>query len=202
MTTMDTTTKKMDAGKSLRSLTKKTPGSALVTNLGKHSAGVSKQYAYWIGTLPGAPTEGINCAGIDFPKMTEQVIGKGRDTRRIPRIGSIRHLAEDQIDMLRDRLPANVVRFHGPELDHDMRGTLEDLEKPRRKGHLIRIPTEEQLAAAKTRGRTLRRYVAGSHDEPAAKFMFALLCENQKNPSPGSVYPEPLSETGLEWPED
>jgi hypothetical protein len=54
---------------------------------------------------------------------------------------------------------------------------------------------------AKKNGKGYRAYVPDlEKDVPAARFMFCVLCEDQKNGSRGNTYPETLETAGIYWP--
>lgn len=184
------------------------PGTKLVPDLESLRSSIETSYAYWVGVLPSCPVEHIDVAGINFPKLNEDV---SRDdvtnsTRRVPRIGAIVRLTADKVKRIEHRLARTVIRFR-PEPDQKNEpGTGENVSKmPHqrgRKGFLITIPTEEELRLRAERGLAARRYQQQPGDEPASRYMFAVLCENQAKPQQGMEYPEPLEVTGLEWPGD
>jgi hypothetical protein len=189
-------------------------GSEFAGSLGEHEPGTIRPYKFWVGVFPSCPVEGIYCAGISFPKVTERLIrgSKARTgtTERIPRIGTIVALTADKAQLLRERLPRLVLRFNEPRraIEHMAGSTLGDATREdtadnmkARRGRPIRIPSPKDLKNAEASGRGIQRYVRQDNDEPAARYMFAVLCEDQDNPEPGSVYPDSLEETGLTWPE-
>ncbi len=189
-------------------------GSALVADLGK-APGVEKSYAYWCGALQGCPSEAIECGGINFPKMTQLVMGQGQLTQRVPMVGAIKRLSESKLRLIAEQLPLRRIRFRAapaaPQkwdrskkemVDGEYDGTLTDLEYVRREGRLVRIPSKAQVDDAIKKNRKPPSYVAGDFDEPAARYMFCVLCENQKNPATGLAYPESLEVTGLQWPDE
>lgn len=182
-------------------------GADLVADLSKDAPGVTYRYFYWVGSFPACPVEGLFCSGIAFPKVTQEIIQeKGTlEMQRVPRIGAIANLTKDKIDLLRERLPRTVIRFHDApgEDDEPMAGSsLSDAQTRARRGHPVQIPSKAQIKKAKDAGnRPPPRYVAGPHDRPAAEYMFAVLCEDQENPRPGGVYPPSLAAAGLVWPE-
>ena len=173
-------------------------GQDLVPDLAANVDRITVQNWYWIGALPGCPRESLDVGGISFPKMTEAVrLDKSGNTHRVPRIGALAQLTSIQIERIRETLPDRVIRFTGTEPETDGVGEgLESLDEDnaRRKGHAIRIPTSEQVKAGK------RAYTQDPRDEPAARYLFAELCQNQDRPQYSDRYPEPLEVTGLEWP--
>ena len=186
-------------------------GSSLSADLDGPLKGSLSQYYYWVGVLPTCPVESVDIAGINFPKLNENVIDDPSRTgrsRRVPVIGSITILTEDKIRLLREKLPRQVVRFldggagaGGAKEETGTGQNLGDLHVRPRKGYMVRIPTDQQIKERRERGRSSRHYVRQKGDEPAAKYIFAMLCEDQDKPDRGDFYPDPLEVTGLEWPE-
>jgi len=72
-------------------------------------------FPYWCGSLPESPYEGIDIAGINFPKISETLIRRpstgpaGVD--RIRHTGQIYYLSRAQLDLLCQKLPLAVFRF-------------------------------------------------------------------------------------------
>lgn len=172
------------------------------------SAGVMREYLYWVGVTPSCPREHIDCAGINFPKVNENLIDDPMRTnrkQRVPVIGAIVRLTEDKIRRMREKLPRLVIRFLDDKGQHEEPGTGQNIgdnfQRPRR-GQIITIPTDEEVKAAQERGKATRQYVMQRQDVPAARFMFAQLCADQEKGSRGEIYPEPLEVTGLEWPDE
>ena len=190
----------------------KSRGVDLVGPLGRNDPSLGREYKYWVGVFPACPVEALYCAGICFPKVTEKVLRGQRHrtgaTERVPQVGGIVPLTADKIRLLRERLPRLVVRFNAPRVrDEPMSGALledatdQERTKHKRPGRPIRIPTDEEMQQARANRLSVRPYVRGANDEPAARFMFAQLCEDQDNPKPGTIYPESLEATGLSWPD-
>ena len=204
-------------------------GSDLVYDLEKHRAVITTQNWYWLGALPGCPRETLHIAGVEFSKMTEIVRRNPHNpsqTDRDARIGSLVQLTKAKVELLREKIRLQVIRFVDlPAADaarraearaacktdaakrvHDpIEGTgagLEALDVTRRRGHPIRIPTTDDVKAARKHGRVLREYVRDDRDEPAARYLFAQLCANQNQPERSDFYPEPLEVTGLKWPDE
>ena len=185
-------------------------GSSLVPDLAKagKQAGVLKQYRYWVGVSPSCPVESVTIAGINFPKMNERIIpdpGRSGGKRRVPVAGALVWLTEDKIKRLKERLPRTVVRFLNDKGQREEPGTGENIGdnavRPRR-GHLITIPTDEEIAQRMKKGKPARAYLPDpTRDVPVARFLFAQLCPDQVNSERGSNYPDALERTGLDWPE-
>ena len=190
---------------------------SLAANLDKHNPDIGVECWYWLGAFPQCVGEGLDVAGVNFPKLVETVKAKGLGgkTTRTPRIGALVKLPIEKVELIREKLAACVIRFTEklqPEtFDTDANGNEQrsghqtdamDYTQKRRQGHPIRIPTDAALKEARKHGRMLRQYVRRPLDEPAADYLFAVPCANQDSPARGEAYPEPLSQTGLPWPED
>lgn len=189
----------------------KVAGSDLVADIKGHSqaAGLERRYRYWIGITPSCPVNGIYLAGLNFPKVNEQIVPDpartGQKRRRLV-AGAIVWITEHKIRLLRERLPRTVIRFSSDEGVRDEPGTGENIgdvaQRPRR-GRVITIPSDAELEERRQRGKPAHAYRPDSkRDVPAARFMFAQLCENQEHPEQGEFYPDPLELTGLEWPDE
>jgi len=185
-------------------------GDQLVPNIAERSsrAGVLVQYRYWVGVTPSCPVEHIDLAGINFPKMNEKLVADPMRTqvkRRVPVIGAIVFLTADKIRLMRERLPRTVIRFLDDKGEHQEPGTGQNLgdnhARPRR-GQLITIPTSEEIADRRRRGKPTKAYTPRPNDVPAARFMFVQICSDQEHGSRGEYYPETLEQTGLEWPDE
>lgn len=182
-------------------------GSSLAPNLENYKRGVSREFFYWIGVTPDCPSESIDIGGINFPKVNEDLIrdpARPSGKKRIPVIGAIVPMSEERIKRICDRLPRSVIRFTDDKGQAEEPGTgknLGDLYIRPRKGHLITIPSDKEVADRHKRGRATNPYVQRPNDEPACRYMFAVICPNQDRPSRGDSYPDVLEVTGLEWPE-
>lgn len=186
------------------------PASELVPDLGsaRLRSGTLNQYRYWIGALPDCPVESVDLCGLNFPKVNENLIDDPMRTgikKRVPVIGAIVFITAEKIRALRERLPRTVIRFLDEPEQRDEPGTgqnVGDVHKRARRGHLITIPTPEEVEARKKAGRSTRQYVPGPNDVPAANYLFAQLCADQQNGSREETYPETLADTGLVWPDE
>lgn len=182
----------------------KIPGSSLVPDLEKHRAAVTESHWYWLGVTPDCPAKIVTLAGLSFPIINEDVrrTPDGR-TERIPRIGAVLQLTREHILRIRERLARTVVRFIEDKGTHVEPGSGQNLgdpiERPR-KGYVITIPRDEDIKARRDAGFSIQPYVQMPGDEPAARYLFAVLCSNQERGSRGESYPDPLEKTGLEWP--
>lgn len=186
-------------------------GASLSADPSKHKGGVEKSFLYWVGALPGCPVESVTLGGLCFPKMEELVSrGVNGETVRNAVLGSIVRMTEDNLRRIVERLPRTVIRFRpssdGPKdaVGHHGAGLgIESVsgDQRRRKGQLITIPTDAETKARRDAGRNTNLYRPGPSDEPAARYLFAVLCD-QKQPGRGDHYPEPLEVTGLDWPSE
>ncbi|MEY4534765.1 MAG: hypothetical protein RLZZ246_1083 [Planctomycetota bacterium] len=186
----------------------KIAGASLVPDLDKRSKdgqSVLRQYRYWVGVTPSCPVEYLTLAGICFPKVNENLIEdplRTNQKRRVPVIGAIVFLTEDKIRKMREVLPRTVIRFID-DGEKEEPGTGQNIGdnfvRPRR-GQRITIPTMEEIEQRKKAGKPTRQYVPHAGDEPAARYMFAVLCSDQERGSRGEYYPDTLETAGLEWP--
>jgi|SRR5688572_1518529 len=178
-------------------------GSDLVPDLSIHSDAVDVGHFYWIGALPSCPVSHVTIAGECFPKIEEQVISLGGQTKRIPVIGAVVRLNKPKIRLMRERLRQTVIRFTSePDLIEEP-GTgknIGDAHQRGRKGHPITIPTSEFLAERAKNKIPARPYRPTKNDEPVARYLFAQLCRDQDKGERGTTYPDVLEVTGLEWP--
>ena len=183
-------------------------GDDLVPKHDPNAAVSQREYLYWVGALPAMPLESVSIAGVCFPKINEKILPDPQRTDRkirVPVIGSIVRLTEAKLKLIAERLPRTVVRFYEGVRDvKDEPGTGEnigDVHTRARRGNLITIPKPEDVAAAEKAGKPSRRYVPDRRDEPAARYVFMQLCANQETGNYGETYPNPLEETGIDWPE-
>lgn len=185
----------------------KKKGSHLLADLDQYKHGLSQTYAFWVGVTSSCPKPGIDLAGINFPAVTGHKSSFAEGEREL-RPGAIVRLRKDQVERMIKRLPQTVIRFrdypaeHAPELSSRFVSNVEgsQVEKPRG-GTLITIPTKEEIEQVRARGTYYPEYQAQPTDEPAARYMYCMLCEDQQNPQRGTFY-RTLEETGLEWPGD
>lgn len=179
------------------------PGSALLPadHVGTPDGEV-RRVKYWIGVVPECPLESVDIRGVHFPKVTAQVKPSSRApgmTDRIPQIGVITELTEEKFLALRERIPRTVIRFiDGPPPTVGTRD-LGD-EAPRRRGHIITIPTPEELEERRRQGRSAREYRRQSGDVGVAKFLFMQLCKDQERGERGGTYPYTLDHSDMVWP--
>ncbi len=184
-------------------------GDTLVPNLtdARATYGVSRTYLYWVGITPSAPVGHLTMAGICFPKINELLIDDpmgGSIKRRVPVIGSIVPINEATLRRLMDRLPRTIIRFYddGEREEPGTGKNMGDLHQQPRRGQLITIPSKTEVEARRQQGRPTREYVPSANDVPAARYMFAQLCADQKLGSRGDFYPETLETAGFEWPDE
>lgn len=185
-------------------------GSDLVPDLEAHKSqlGVARGYLYWVGVTPSCPREHIDLAGINFPKVNENLVSDPMRTgnkRRVPVIGAIVMIDEHKIQRMRDKLKRTVIRFLDDGGQQEEPGTGQNVgdnhQRPRR-GQLITIPTPEEIEERRRRGKPTNEYRPHPNDVPAARYMFAQICEDQQKGSRGEYYPDTLETTGLWWPDE
>jgi hypothetical protein len=185
----------------------KIAGSSFVPDLAANRVAVAESRWYWVGVTPGCPTESLDCAGINFPKITELIqTGLNGQQQRVPAIGGLCKLTRSQVELMREKMSRTVIRFQRPKTAEEEGAEVQfqdqpQLSRPARKGQLIRIPTAAEIAEREKNGFPTVRYEQSPLDEPAACHMFAEACADQNRPRRGSFYPPPLSETGLVWDE-
>jgi hypothetical protein len=185
-------------------------GSELVPNLGdhEHAHGIARSYKFWVGVTPSCPREYIDLAGINFPKVNENLVADPMRTgnkRRVPVIGSIVDLDERKIQKMREKLKRTVIRFLDDGGQAEEPGTGQNVgdnhQRPRR-GQIITIPTDAEVEERRRRGKPTQEYRPHPNDVPAARYMFAQLCDDQTKGSRGEYYPDTLETTGIWWPDD
>ena len=185
-------------------------GSELVPDRDSHasSLGVAHTYKYWVGVTPSCPREHVDLAGINFPKVNENLVSDPMRTgskRRVPVIGAIVELDARKVAMMRDKLKRTVIRFldDGGQLEEPGTGqNVGDNHQRPRRGQIITIPTAEEIELRRQRGKPTNAYRPHPNDVPAARYMFAQICEDQQNGSRGEYYPDTLETTGLWWPDE
>ena len=184
-------------------------GESLIPDFDKFRKGVEKRMWFWAGAYPSCPAVSLDCGDASFPMVTETVYEReGTEaSQRVPHIGNLLHLNRKQVDGIKEQLSRSVIRFYeskpakyaGQGLDASI------MKKQCRKGKPIRIWTDEQIDQREAKGYFAPRYHREDFDEPMADHIFMVPFANQDNPSADqipNIYPPPLSETGLEWPED
>lgn len=184
-------------------------GADLVPDLVAHGkVAVSRTYRYWVGVTPSCPVESVTLGGISFPKLNEDIVPDPMRTgqkRRVPVIGAITLMDARQIERVRDSLRRTVIRFYddaGEVVEANTGQNVGDAHRRPRRGQLISIPSPELVEARRKQGRPIRPYVPHANDVPAARYLFAVLCDDQERGSRGDYYPETLETTGLEYPQE
>lgn len=182
-------------------------GSALTPgNLATNRDAMRDTRWYWVGTLPGSPVDFVSVAGQTFPKLEERISWKKDGTQiNVPVIGALLQLTKADIERMREALPRTIMRFtdgRGEPKSVDEIGVGEPVENAQdnyRKGFLITIAKKAEIEEAAKAQRAVRHYTQREGDEPAARYLFAQLCEDQQKPRRGESYPEPLEQTDLIW---
>lgn len=180
----------------------KVSASDLSPDLDANNPGIDEEHLYWIGALPACPSEHLDLVGIHFPKLVEQIIRrKDGGQSRVPLIGSVVRLNKDKIIRMRDRLKRTVIRFRDPKVDDiGVGSSVESYKHKLRRGDPVTLPAEGENEARRKNNMPANVYTRDPMDEPAANYLFAVLCDDQERGSRGATYPEPLSVTGIEWP--
>lgn len=184
-------------------------GADLTFDVSKASVdgGTLRRYRYWVGLVPECPIDVLDCSGINFPKRNEKLYAdpmQTGETKRAPVRGSLVWLTEDHIVRLRERVGRMVIRHLSDSGQREEPGTGENrgdpVRRPRR-GEVIRVPTETQVAEARRQGRPINLYVPEpQRDVPAARYMFCVRMDEDERSA--DKCPPPLEVTGLEWPAD
>ncbi len=173
-----------------------------LTGVGK---GVAVRRWFWCGMLPSISTRGaVKVGGTTFVKIHETVKARepGQPSVRTPQIGSVAHLSKADLASIDESLPDCVYRVTDAPREVTGPGEgIEALDQQARRGHPIRIPTDAFIKARRKMSAHVKLYQPEKWDEALADHIFAVPCEDQDKPRVGVVYPLPLSETGLEWPE-
>lgn len=183
-------------------------GDSLVPKLDQNRVAVGRVYFYWLGVTPNCPVDTIQITGVSFSKATENVHNVNGKTKRFPVIGQIVQLREEDIRRLRERLPRTVIRFFegkAGEAKVEEPGTglnVGDAYQRKCRGQLITIPREVDIQEMRKQNRAPHLYEQKPNDQPAARYMFAQLCEDQERGNVGVTYPETLEVTGLVWPDE
>lgn len=181
-------------------------GKDLMPDLSASSSVAVREVWFWVGVFPDCPTEGIDLAGINFPKQNEKLVAdpmRPGKKKRIPVVGALVPIRRDKIDLMQKKLSRTVVRFTdklGTAITAGDHPDLSAISTTRRKGHIVTIPSREEIEQRRKIGRPTHEYVAREDDAPAAMFMFALPCDDQGSPQRGDHYPDSLAKTGLLWP--
>ena len=188
-------------------------GESLKVRRDQPHAGVSERRWFWLGSMPSLGAQnGVHVAGHTFPRTHEIVLDRqaGSASERIPHIGYCAQLSRSEIEVIKERLPFMVFRFtDGPEFAPDPGGPGDGIEVLRgplgeqigRRGYPIRIKSEEEMAMRKKERAPAAQYHPQAWDEDLADHVFCIPCVDQQNPRTGGTYPDPLTVTGLEWPE-
>lgn len=188
----------------------------------------TKRYSFWVGVYPACPPDGVVVGAINFPKVSAKLRRPpDSDTyEHFPYIGGIVPMSRAQFDRVCDRMKYQLIRFAEPRNDKQpMAGSkMEDNRVPSKlevremrengeamppgfykrkagtEGGPVKIPRPEDIKKAKENGRALPGYMAQPYDEPAARYLFCIPCEDQENPRAGEIYPPSIADTGMVWP--
>lgn len=191
-------------------------GKEFAPDLDSYSAEDYKEVVYWVGALPSCPVEMVSCAGVNFPKLTGRWKPSPQDPGNLmmtPQTGGFHRFRKSDLERFKRSLSHLVVRFTedpGQDLPDDMHGqhvrNVGDQWIRASKGRIVRIPRSEDLEKMKEQriagGPTTAVYHRDPRDEPAAKHIYAVPCEDQDNPQTGGAFPPSIYEAGLQWPGD
>lgn len=184
----------------------KVAGSSLVPSfvIGSSRSIVSKSWRYWVGLLPSAPVEAMTICGVSFPKMNEDLVSDPMRTstkKRIPVIGAITIISESLLLKIIDQIPRIVFRFQPGQKEEIGTGqNIGDNHQRPRRGTIVTIPRPDELIARAAMGRSSQAYDQQSGDEPVAKYIFAILCQDQEVGERGDFYPSSLEASGFDLP--
>jgi hypothetical protein len=181
------------------------PGSTLVRDLKKNAAGSVKAYRYWVGLTPDCPLGDISCE-VSFPKTNDDLLARAGESRtqRIARVGAITLVDFTRLRRIQEKLPRLVIRqksANSSGLGAFAPGRPTDSVVPKFNGELVEIPTEAEVQECRDTNAPTREYIYREGDEPAAKYMFMVLCEDQTRGQQGYEAPETMDKTGIVWPE-
>ncbi|MEY5061865.1 MAG: hypothetical protein RIS45_1786, partial [Planctomycetota bacterium] len=122
-------------------------GGDLVPRIDPSSISVQRESLYWVGSLPGLPTEHVDLCGVNFPKVNEMLVPDPmRSDRkvRVPVIGAIARISVAKLRAIQERLQRTVVRFYDdvrPVKDEPGTGeNIGDVHQRPRRGQVITIP--------------------------------------------------------------
>lgn len=196
---------------------KKPKGQHLAPAPSTKESALSKRMVFWVGMRPGTTVDFVTIGGVSFPRVTASLVSTpSRPDRKQHRseIGSLVRMSKSQLDILLKKIPQTVIRFTESEEAHAARkqeareqaahdGLDPDAvaEGVGRKGFALTIPTESEVEAHNKVGRSMPPYEAQKWDSPIAEHIYAVPCKDQKHPGRGNLIPDPVLETGLEWPE-
>lgn len=176
---------------------------AMLANPAAHANGDDAGFWYWIGVTNDAPFAFALLNGVQFSKVTENVVHEGNETRRIPRIGDVFFLTVSLAERMLRRLPLVVVRrYANQEVEQDA-GRVKNAGNPYRsstRGHLITITGPAEAAELRAKSIPVPRYDYDPTDEPVSRYLFAELCPDQDNPMAGMWYPPSLEARAFEYP--
>lgn len=179
--------------------TKKVTPEALAPDMAV-ADGMTKRTKYWYGAMPDSPIDPIHVAGITFAKVMEVLsIGPGNETLRSAYLGCCSELTSEQTQAFAKALPRLVMRTVERAIGGMSDGTQDtEVKDPTiiRTGHILRIPSDDEVVAMKERG-NYRPYVRQPGDRPVSDFIFFIRQDMR-----GAEYPAPVSQTGIEILED
>lgn len=174
--------------------TKPARGADLAPEPSTYGAAYEAEEYYWVGLLPDAPMDSCTIGGVAFPKLTEQIrpsMTEVGEKVRVGQLGAITRISKRKLEHLRDCLRRSIVRYRV------RKRTVEDGVELPPQGHIVTVPSQRHIDECEKQGRAVNPYVPRDGDKPAAHFIFARRCEDQRKPRCGDEYPPSLYETGL-----
>jgi hypothetical protein len=154
---------------------------------------------YWIGLTSDCPRESIDLAGISFPKVNALVswIQSGKGILK-PQVGCLIRLTRARVRAIAEAVSCRIVRFVGPAAEP---GSGQDVGQgsARRQGILLRVPSADEIAEARRKGKRVREIDSRETDVPLASFVYMALLGGERPTPRGefAVPPDPVAVTGI-----
>ena len=129
---------------------------------GPQQTATVSRYRYWVGVTPDCPVENLTIGGISWPKLNERLISDPRRTgekRRVPVIGALVWIDPMCMQIIKRDLPLTVMRLMVPHerSSRHMETIGDNVERPPH-GHVITIPSAEEIQEARQAGRAINHY--------------------------------------------
>lgn len=177
---------------------------SLAPDFKRHTEAIFLGHWYWLGILLSLKgIEGVAIGGVYFAKrlarVTRNSTGK---TIRTEIYGDTLELTKPRIELITKKIGNTIVRWreYGDPVTPGVI-TVANVGTPGptgRKGQLITIPDDEDVAVLKEQGRVPRKpYKRQPEDDGIYKYLYCVPCDGPN--ARGLELPPPLSETGLKW---
>ena len=177
---------------------------SLAPDFKRHTEAIFLGHWYWLGILLSLKgIEGVAIGGVYFAKrlalVTRSSTGK---TIRTEIYGDTLELTKPRIELITKKIGNTIVRWreYGDPVTPGVI-TVANVGTPGptgRKGQLITIPDDEDVAVLKEQGRVPRKpYKRQPEDDGIYKYLYCVPCDGPN--ARGLELPPPLSETGLKW---